>query len=101
MIKISENRNAQLELIDRFVDERPYIKEISALQDALGDNDRELSKALEASAQLEQLEKDVHTISEQICNIDNTLSNELFLSMKKAETKKQTKKKDNINVNRK
>ncbi|VAW32189.1 hypothetical protein MNBD_CHLOROFLEXI01-3696 [hydrothermal vent metagenome] len=89
VIKISENKNAQLELIDRFIDNRAYIKAIESTENKLCDNDRKLARALECTTRLEQTQFDINTLEEEIGNIDRALSNELFDKMKRGEDKKR------------
>lgn len=87
VIKIAENKNAQLELIDRFIDDQPLIENIESIKAELIKNDKAYCNAIEASDRLAQTELDIRTKTAHIADIDQMLSNELFESMKQAETK--------------
>jgi hypothetical protein len=87
VIKISENKDAQLELIDKFIDKRLVLHNIEEISEKLRQNDRRYSNALLAESQLQQCNLEVNTISEKIKVIDKALANELFDDMKKAEAK--------------
>lgn len=89
VIKIAENKNAQLELTDRFIDDEMHIKVIASIEDELCTNDRDLARALECTARLEQTQLEINTLQEKINNIDQALSNELFDEMKRGEDKKR------------
>ncbi len=90
VIKISENRDAQLELIDKFVLDRNLIlHKIKELSDALTQNDRHYSNALKAKNFLEECTLQINTIIEKIEAIDKALSNALFDDMKRAESKEK------------
>ena len=89
VIKITENKEAQLELIDRFIDSRPHEQEISEIQEKLGKNDRNLSQAIQARDRLDACEKDTQTLGAQIESINKSLSDPLFDTMKSMEAKKQ------------
>lgn len=100
VIKIAENKNAQLELIDRFIDEVPYLDRIKEAKELLSENDKSYCDAIEAKDRLTQIELDISTFSEQINNINQMLSNELFESMKQAEAKDGILRKTHTTINR-
>lgn len=87
VIKIAESKTAQLDLIDRFIDETVFINRINSLEDKLCSNDQELCISIESKAQLEQIDHELNTTKEKIANIDQLLSNDLFDSMKQSERK--------------
>jgi hypothetical protein len=87
VIKISENKDAQLELIDKFIDKRLVLHKIEEVSKKLLENDIRYSNALMAEEQLQQCNLEINTIKEKIEAIDKALSNELFDEMKKAESK--------------
>jgi hypothetical protein len=88
VIKIAENKNAQLQLIDRFIDKRPYKKEIIDIQTRLADNDQRYSTAIQARGSLDRVHKEISTLKAQIKTINKTLDNPLFDIMKQVEAKK-------------
>jgi PHP family Zn ribbon phosphoesterase len=89
VIRIAENKEAQLQLIDRFIDTRQYEQEIAAVRAELHDNDRGLAGAIQARDQLASCERQISTLQEQIDSINKSLSNPLFDQMKQAENKRQ------------
>ncbi len=89
VIKISENKDAQLELIDKFIDKRLITRKIEELNGKLRENDIQYARALSAQIQLQQCTFEISTIKEKIDTIDKALTNNLFEEMKKAETKKR------------
>jgi hypothetical protein len=90
VIKITENKSAQLELIDRLIDPRPYEQEIASLNEKLKANDIQLDEALQAQNRLEELTRQISTIKTKIEAINRTLDNPLFGQMKAFEAKKAT-----------
>lgn len=88
VIKIAENKNAQLELIDKFIDTRPYEQEIAALQAQLRENDVQQDKALQAKGKLDTCQREIDTIQAQIDIINKALANPLFDKIKIYEHKK-------------
>jgi PHP family Zn ribbon phosphoesterase len=89
VIKISENKDAQLELIDKFIDKRQIIRKIEEINGKLHENDIQYARALSAQIQLQQYKFEISTIKGKIESIDKALTNNLFEEMKKAETKKR------------
>lgn len=87
VIKISEDKRAQLKLIDGFIDETEYKNKIESLNNQLSDNDRLLAKSRLASERLEQIELEIKTVSAQIEEVNKLVNNELFKKMKQAEQK--------------
>jgi hypothetical protein len=88
VIKIAENKNAQLELIDRFIDRRSFEQTIARLQACLRENDGRLAAALEAQGHLLECEHQIATLQAQIDNINQTLRHTLFDQMKEAESRR-------------
>jgi len=90
VIKIAENEEAQLRLIDSFIDSASYKSEIKKLSKELIKNDENYAKSLKASSEVVSYEKELKTIKEQLRNINRTLKNKLFDEMKEWEKKKTT-----------
>lgn len=88
VIKIAENKEAQLELTDRFIDKRPHEQAICQLQEQLQQNDTHWSAALEAQGRLLESESEIATLQAQIDQINRTLSHPLFEQMKQLEAKR-------------
>jgi len=88
VIKITEDKEAQLNLIDRLIETQPHERQIAQLGEKLRDNDKRLAEALDAKGRLEECEQEISTLREQIENINKTLADPLFEAMKKAEAKK-------------
>jgi len=89
VIRIAENKTAQLELIDRFIDTREKERAIQDARVQLQDNDIKLNKAIQAKSKLDALELEVKTLDEQIQAITRTLTDPLFEKMKVVEQKHQ------------
>ena len=89
VIRIAENKTAQLELIDRFIDTREKERAIQDTRVQLRENDIKLNKAIQAKSKLDELEHEVNTLEEQIQAITRTLSDPLFEQMKVVERKHQ------------
>ncbi len=90
VIKISENKDAQLELIDKFIDKRLTLHKIEAIKEKLSNNDRLYADALIAEIQLQQCNLEINTIREKIEAIDAALQSDLFDEMRQAEAKGRT-----------
>jgi len=88
-IKITENKEAQLELIDRFIDTHQVEREIQEVRALLEDNDTDLSKAIQARDLLASCNLQITTLAEKINTINKSLADPLFDEMKSAEAKKQ------------
>lgn len=89
VIKIAEDKNAQLRLIDRFIDTRQIESEITKVRTTLEDNDSVLNQSIQARWRLDTCQLEIRTLTEQIAAIDRSLANPLFNSFKAAEKKKQ------------
>lgn len=89
VVKIAENRNAQLELIDKFIDPRPYEQEITALQAVLRENDSKIDRALQARGRLDSYQREIETLQARIVAINTALAQPLFETMRWSELKKQ------------
>ena len=87
VIKITEDKNAQLKLIDLLIDRRPFEKEIVDIQAKLAENDQRFSTAILAKGELDRVQTDINTFTAQIKAIDKSLDNPLFDAMKQAEAK--------------
>jgi len=87
VIKIAENKSAQLELIDRFIDTHQHEQEIEAIRSKLRENDTELADAIRARDALDSCLKEIQTLKAKIASINKSLANELFDVMKEAEVK--------------
>jgi len=90
VIKIAEDEEAQLRLIDSFIDSIAYKKNIQNLSRELAKKDKELAKSIKASSEVASNKKEFSTINEQIKNINRVLKNKLFDEMKLWERKKTT-----------
>lgn len=88
VIKIAENEEAQLRLVDSLIDPRPFLARIDELSRQLSENDRALAKAIEAREELIDHQKDLQTLTEQLENINRSLEAPLFEEMKSFELKK-------------
>jgi PHP family Zn ribbon phosphoesterase len=88
VIKIAENKDAQLELIDNFINSRQVEREIKETRALLEANDRELAEAVVAKDRLESCKLEIATLRERIDGINKSLADPLFDEMKKAESKK-------------
>lgn len=88
VIKTAEDKNAQLQLIDRFIDPRPFEQAIEGLRARLEQNDQRLHAAIMARDRLESIEKELDTLKARILAIDRLLNHPIFERMKQAEAKK-------------
>ncbi len=87
VIKISENKNAQLNLIDRFIDTNTFKSQIATIQTQLSQNDKKLSVAIDAQARLDAVEDDINGLKEKIRLINEALSDPIFDAAQAAEDK--------------
>lgn len=90
VIKIAEDKNAQLQLMDRFIDTRPVEAEIAEVRARLLENDATLNQAIQARGRLENCQREIRTLREQIESINRSLANPLFDAVKAVEKKKET-----------
>ncbi|MCP4428721.1 MAG: PHP domain-containing protein, partial [Chloroflexi bacterium] len=90
VIKIAEDKGEQLDLIDRFIDKRPFQSSIANLQSQLHGNDTKLAQALKAEGRLDELERGIATLQAQIDGISQTLAHPHFAAMQQAEAKQAT-----------
>jgi len=88
IIKIAENKEAQLELIDNFIDSRQVEREIEEIRGLLAANDNGLAEAVVAKDRLESCKLEIATLTERIDGINKSLADPLFDEMKKGEAKK-------------
>lgn len=91
IIKITENKEAQLKLIDRFIENetRQVEQQIREVRTALEINDTQLVSGIQAHELLSGCETQIATLQERIDTINKALDNPLFAAMKAAEAKKQ------------
>jgi len=89
VIKIAEDKNAQLQLMDRFIDTRPTEAEITDIRARLSSNDATLHEAIHARGRLDNCQREIRTLTEQIEAINRSLANPLFDSVKTVEKKKE------------
>jgi hypothetical protein len=89
VIKISESKQAQLDLIDNFIDTRTFEQEVTGFQKLLNTNDVRLDEALQARGRLDECQREIDTLTAKIEGINNALDNPLFNDMKSVEEKKR------------
>ncbi len=87
VISIAEDKDAQLDLIDRFIDTRDVDQRIAQLIIELRENDARLDKSLRASEKLEECDREIQTLQLQVDEITNALANPVFERMKASESK--------------
>lgn len=73
VIKIAESENAQLELIDSFIDLQPYLDSIASICAELAENDRVLADALPAQHESDSLTTELSTVREQLKEYDELI----------------------------
>lgn len=87
VLKISEREEAQLELIDKFIETAAFEDRIKDLSVKLNLNDEKLSKSILAKEQAASLNVDMSTVDTQIKNIDELIKNPIFTELKTLEKK--------------
>jgi hypothetical protein len=87
VIKIAEDKNAQLRLIDHFIDARQIVSEILKVRTILKENDGILNQSIQARGRLDVCQLAIRTLREQIAAINRALANPLFDLFKTAEKK--------------
>lgn len=87
VVKISEDQEAQLHLLDSLFGAHSYQKAIEAIQVQLNENDRSVADALFARAKLEEVKKELSTLEESIKNIDKVLEGPLLQQVRQGEAK--------------
>ncbi len=87
VIKIAEREEAQLELIDKFIETAAFEEGIKDLSIKLNLNDENLSKSILAKEQVASLNFDINTVDAQIKIIDELLKNPIFTELKTLEKK--------------
>jgi DNA repair ATPase RecN len=90
IIKIAEDEQAQLRLIDLFIDSSSFERDIQRLSQQLEQKDRELAKSINASSVVASYQKELNAVKEQLQNINRSLENVLFDEIKLWEKKKVT-----------
>lgn len=93
VIKIAENENAQLELIDGFINTNYHKKNIAEKSESIKRNDNELAKAINANFELSSVKKDLNTKEVKIKELDKSLKKDdkeekIFTEYKLLEQKK-------------
>ena len=88
VISIANNKDAQLQLIDRFIDPKPHEQIIMNIQDKLIQNDGRFDKAIRANFRLGSVKKEIDTLTVKIKSINKSLANTLFNEIKIAELKR-------------
>jgi len=89
VIKIAEEEEAQLRLIDSFIDSAAFKGEINELSGKLKQNDKEFAKSLKAASEVASYNIELSTITEQLNNINRSLQDPLFDEIKTLEKKKR------------
>jgi PHP family Zn ribbon phosphoesterase len=74
VIKIAEDEEAQLKLIDSFIETRPHLSRIEALARQVAENDLDMAEAIRASSNLGSFQKDLDTVNNKIEEIDKMLA---------------------------
>ncbi len=87
VIKIAEREEAQLQLIDKFIETVAFEDRIKNLSTNLNLNDEKLSRSILAKEQVATLDFEINTVDTQIKNIDDLLKNPTFTELKKLEKK--------------
>ncbi|MCX9012282.1 MAG: AAA family ATPase [Candidatus Methanoperedens sp.] len=87
VIKIAEREEAQLELIDKFIETVAFDDTINDLSTKLSLNDEKLSESILAKERVADLDVQINTLSTQITNIDELLKNPTFVELKRLEKK--------------
>lgn len=87
VIKIAEREEAQLELIDKFIETVVFEDRINDLTTSLNLNDENLSKSIQAKVQVASLDVEISTIDTQVKNIDELLKNPILTELKLLEKK--------------
>lgn len=87
VIKIAEDEDAQLRLVDSLIDVRAIQRRIDDLQDRLTANNRGIADALAAKSKMAKAQEDVATFTESIKTIDAKLNSPLLKQMRHAEAK--------------
>lgn len=90
VIKIAEDEEAQLRLIDSFIESTIYKIEIQKLSQKLIKKDSEMAKSIKASSEVAAYKIELNTIEEKLKNIVKSLNNKLFTEMEIWENKKKT-----------
>ena len=89
VIKIAENKNAQLQLIDRFIDPKPHLQEIDNIQSQLIENDKLLASAIYANDRMKTVKVEIETLEAKINGLKKSLEDPLFSEYEKSEQKKR------------
>jgi len=87
IIKITEDAEAQLKLIDTFHDASSFYSRIKDIEEKLKPIVKEYSECINLGPKLEEAEKALHTLKEQHRLIVSSLENSLFKEMESLENK--------------
>lgn len=88
VIKIAEDKNAHLQLIDKLIDTSSTEREIATFNAQLAGNDQKLHRAIQARGRLESVEKEIGTLNARFEALNRALNGPLFESMRELEAKK-------------
>jgi len=97
VIKIAENPDAQLELIDNFIDTRPYLTLFREIGEKLKTNDTKLAESINAKTDLAEFQKKFDTLSGQIAE-KNKLLGSMEMDKIFTEYKSMEEKRDNLAI---
>ena len=87
IIKIAENKDAQRQLIDRFIDAASYERRANECREQLATNDTEYAVALEATDDLEQTRLELGTAEEELRQVQKILAHETLVQKETADRK--------------
>jgi PHP family Zn ribbon phosphoesterase len=74
VIKIAEDEEAQLKLIDSFIEVQPHLSRIEAIARQVAENDQNLAEAIRAHSDLASFQKDLDTVNNRIGELDKLLA---------------------------
>ncbi len=84
-IYIARNSQAQLDLIDGFINTLEFDQQKAESLRRLKENDHELVEIIDSKFQLEQVKRELSTEQEELSNIEKSLNNPVLKEMKKAD----------------
>ena len=84
-IHIAREPQAQLELIDSFIDAAKYRNRLDELSKSLSLNDKAFADVLEVKEEIDELTTKLSTVVEEISNLEKSLSSAVLVAMKNAE----------------
>jgi len=89
VIRIAEDEQAQLRLVDSFIDSSSYDDTVRQLHRQLNNKAKELAASIRASSEVASYKKELSSLTEQLKNIDRALKHKLFEDIKQWENKKK------------